>query len=212
MHNSLAPRLLLLYYKNTTKASLIQCLNRVNEKKSGARSKQTLQTLQTRRIQIPRKISFTPKQASLDLEWVHGNAEETSFPEASFDLVTASLLFHETPPIAAKSILRECYRLLIPGGEVLILDGNQKTLRQVDWLSDIFEEPYIKNYAVGSVDAWMGAAGFEAVQTEDWWWVHQITKGIKPIAARDSAALVYQTSASARFENLGAEGTPVPVF
>ncbi|NEP02704.1 MAG: hypothetical protein F6K58_29455 [Symploca sp. SIO2E9] len=30
----------------------------MNEKKSGARSKQTLQT---RRIQIPRKISFTPR-------------------------------------------------------------------------------------------------------------------------------------------------------
>ncbi|NEO97651.1 MAG: hypothetical protein F6K58_02870 [Symploca sp. SIO2E9] len=34
----------------------------MSEKRRGARSKQTLQTLQTRRIQIPRKISFTRRQ------------------------------------------------------------------------------------------------------------------------------------------------------
>ncbi|NER31705.1 MAG: class I SAM-dependent methyltransferase [Symploca sp. SIO1C4] len=155
---------------------------------------------------------YKAKQANLDVEWLHGNAEETNFPPASFDLVTASLLFHETPPIAAKLILRECYRLLTPGGEVLILDGNQKTLPQADWLSDIFEEPYIKDYAVGNVDAWMGAAGFEAVQTEDWWWIHQITKGIKPIPTRDSAMSAYEVSARGRVENLGTKVTPVPVF
>ena len=124
-------------------------------------------------------------QMGLDIQWRHGNAEHTGLPDASFDLVTASLLFHETPPAVTQAILQESHRLLTVGGEVAILDGNQKMLRQTEWLTQIFEEPYIQAYAGGSVDAWMGAAGFEAVQTQELWLLHQITRGIKP--------LLYQT-------------------
>ncbi|XHX77788.1 MAG: class I SAM-dependent methyltransferase [Stenomitos frigidus ULC029] len=121
------------------------------------------------------------EQANLAIQWRHGNAEHTGFPDASFDLVTASLLFHETPPTVAQAILRECYRLLTVGGEVVILDGNQKVLRQTEWLTQIFEEPYIQAFASGSVDAWMGAAQFEAVQTYDRWLIHQVTRAVKPL-------------------------------
>lgn len=121
------------------------------------------------------------KAAGLDIQWVYGNAEHTGFPDASFDLVTASLLFHETPPQVSQSILRESFRLLTVGGEVLILDGNQKTLRHLDWLNNVFEEPYIRDFAAGSVDAWMGAAGFEAVRTQDLWLIHQVNRGVKPL-------------------------------
>ena len=152
------------------------------------------------------------KTAGLNIQWRHGNAEETGFPDASFDVVTASLLFHETPPTATKSILRECFRLLMPGGEVLILDGNQKTLRQVDWLTEVFEEPYIKDYAAGSVDAWMGAAGFEAVQTKDLFWVHQVTHGMKPIPAQDKCGPAQQVSTSSTLDDFGSDGIPAPAF
>lgn len=134
------------------------------------------------------------QQAGLDIQWRHGNAEQTGLPEASFDLVTASLLFHETPPAVSQAILQESYRLLTVGGEVAILDGNQKLLRQTEWLTQIFEEPYIQAYAGGSVDAWMGAARFEAVNTQELWLLHQITRGIKP--------LPYQT---VEFSSAGAE-------
>lgn len=119
--------------------------------------------------------------SSLNIQWLHGNAETTDFESNSFDLITASLLFHETPPNISQAIFRESFRLLKTGGEMLILDGNQKTLRQLDWLQNIFEEPYIKDYSLESVDAGMGAAGFRAVQTEDLWFLHQVTRGVKPI-------------------------------
>ncbi len=125
--------------------------------------------------------------AGLGIQWRHANAEQTGFPDASFDVVTASLLFQETPAAVSQSILRESYRLLLVGGEVLILDGSQKTLRQLEWLNNVFEEPYIRDFAAGSLDAWMGAAGFEAVQTQDLWSIHQVSRGVKPIPAKDSA-------------------------
>ncbi len=67
-------------------------------------------------------------------------------------------------------------------GEVLVLDGSQKVLRQTEWLTQIFEEPYIHAYASESLDAWMGAAGFGSVRTQDVWLIHQLTRGVKPLA------------------------------
>lgn len=155
-------------------------------------------------------------KAGLNIQWRHAHAEQTNFPDASFDLVTASLLFHETPPAVSKSILRESFRLLKAGGEVLILDGRQKTIQQLKWLTDIFEEPYIEDYAAGSVDAWMGAAGFEAVQTQDVLLLHQVTRGIKPIPVKESSFSVSSVQRPAAtgsiLDNDDLEGFPAPAF
>ncbi|WP_373533983.1 class I SAM-dependent methyltransferase [Microcoleus sp.] len=138
------------------------------------------------------------QKAGLNIQWLHGNAESVGFADSSFDLVAASLLFHETPPAVSRAILRESFRLLKVGGQVAILDGNQKTLRQTEWLTDIFEEPYIKSYAAGSIDAWAGAAGFAAVQTQEHWWVHQVTQGVKPLLGED-----FEPVRQAQVSNLG---------
>ena len=129
---------------------------------------------------------YKANKAGLDIQWLHRKAEATGFPENNFDLVTASLLFHETPPFISQQILQESFRLLIPGGQVIILDGNQKTLRHTTWLTEIFEEPYINDYAEESVDAWLGAVGFASIRTEDVWLTNQISRGLKPIPSQDN--------------------------
>ena len=125
---------------------------------------------------------YKARQAGLNIQWLHQIAEATDFADGEFDVVTASLLFHETPPHIAKAILQESYRLLAPGGQVIILDGHQKTLRKTPWLTEVFEEPYINDYAAGSVDAWLGAAGFDRVSTEDVWWTNQLSCGVKSVS------------------------------
>ena len=146
-------------------------------------------------------------KANVDIQWQHGNAEKTSFPDSSFDLITAALLCHETPPTITQSILTECFRLLKVGGQILVLDGNQKSLRHTEWLTNIFEEPYIKSYAAGSVDAWMGAAGFGAVKTDDLWLIHQVTQGIKPIIGQN-----YQPSDPREIDlNIDDSFIPIPL-
>ena len=124
---------------------------------------------------------YKAQQAGLDIKWLHGLAEATNFADGEFDVVTASLLFHETPPHIALAILKEGYRLLSPGGQIVILDAHQKILRKTPWLTEVFEEPYINEYAAGSVDAWLGAAGFERVLTEDVWWTNQLSTGVKSV-------------------------------
>ncbi len=148
------------------------------------------------------------KAAGLDIKWRHGNAEQTGFPEASFDLVTAALLFHETPAAVTQAILRESFRLLTVGGEVLILDGSQKTLRSLDWLNNVFEEPYIRDFAAGSLDAWMGKAGFEAVQSDELWLLHQVTRGVKPL--QEGSEVRDQGSEADNF--LGEDWIPAPGY
>jgi ubiquinone/menaquinone biosynthesis C-methylase UbiE len=150
-------------------------------------------------------------EAGLDVSWRHGNAEKTGFPDASFDLVTASLLFHETPALVSQNILQESLRLLTFGGQVLVLDGNQKILRQLEWLNQLCEEPYIRDYSDGSVDAWMGAAGFEAVQTQDVWWVHQITSGVKALKG-ENASLQQNVRQYVPKLQPGLQGFPSPAF
>lgn len=152
------------------------------------------------------------KSGGFDIIWRHGNAEHTSFPDASFDLVTAALLFHETPVLVSQIILQECFRLLVAGGQVLILDGNQKTLRQLDWLNNVFEEPYSREYAGDSVDARMGAVGFEAVRTEDLWWIHQVTSGVKPIPVTDPTTQAKVRQYIPAIDNNNLEGLESPAF
>lgn len=129
---------------------------------------------------------YKAEREGLTLQWQQGNAEKTDFPASSFDVVTASLLFHETPPRASRNILRECFRLLTPGGQMIILDGNQKILRQTEWLMNIFEEPYIREYANDSLEAWLGAANFVGVRTEEVWWVNQVTRARKPLPVEEN--------------------------
>ncbi|MEG4289063.1 methyltransferase domain-containing protein [Microcoleus sp. C2C3] len=125
------------------------------------------------------------QKAGLNIQWLHGKAESVAFGDGSFDLVAASFLFHETPPAVSRAILRESFRLLKVGGQVVILDGSQKTLRHTQWLTDMLEDPYINSYLAGSLDAWAGAAGFAAVQTHEHWWTNQVTQGVKPLPGED---------------------------
>jgi ubiquinone/menaquinone biosynthesis C-methylase UbiE len=118
--------------------------------------------------------------AGLTIHWLQALAEATGLEANRFDLITAAFLFHETPPTIAQHILQESFRLLKPGGRVLVLDGNQPRLRHAGWLIRLFREPYSQPYAAGDVAAWMQAAAFTHVKTRYFGWIHQLTQGVKP--------------------------------
>jgi ubiquinone/menaquinone biosynthesis C-methylase UbiE len=124
--------------------------------------------------------NYKASQQGYKIKWLHGLAEATNLANNSFDVVTASLLFHETPSKITQAILQECFRLLAPGGQIVILDGNQTNLRQTPWLTNIFEEPYIQEYVRGDLNFWLGNVGFEMIRTQEIWWTNQISYGLKP--------------------------------
>ncbi len=77
------------------------------------------------------------------------NAEATDYPDASFDLVVSQIILHETSNKALPRILRECHRLLKPGGLMVHIDGiDWKTLDPYDaavpdWDTYYNNEPFI---------------------------------------------------------------------
>jgi SAM-dependent methyltransferase len=50
------------------------------------------------------------------------NAEDTGYPDESFDLIVSHILLHETSGQAMPRIFRECHRLLKPGGYMIHAD------------------------------------------------------------------------------------------
>ena len=50
------------------------------------------------------------------------DASATGFPDGSFDLIVSHILLHETSGKAMPAIIRECHRLLAPGGVMIHAD------------------------------------------------------------------------------------------
>ena len=115
-------------------------------------------------------------------------AEDTGFAAASFDLVTSYIIFHEMPAAAIEATFGEAYRLLEPGGQVLMSDVTPYAVQdklsawRADWLAIHGGEPYWREAA--SLD-WADAArraGFVdvdsyGIDSRPYPW---IVKGTKP--------------------------------
>ena len=75
------------------------------------------------------------------------NAEHTDFPDGHFDLITSHLMFHETSVKASRAIIKECHRLLAPGGVMLHADalgrGELYSKYFVEWNAHFNAEPYL---------------------------------------------------------------------
>src|SRR5579883_122315 len=97
--------------------------------------------------------------------WLHAPAESTALPDASFDLVSACLLFHELPQSAAIAIIREARRLLRPGGHFAIMDMNPKSelfAKLPPYVMTLLKstEPYLDEYFALDLEGAIAAAGF----------------------------------------------------
>lgn len=104
--------------------------------------------------------------AAAPVTWHHAAAEATGLPEASYDLVSACLIFHELPQTAAIAILQEAHRLLRPGGHLAIMDMNPRSqvfLQMPPFVLTLLKstEPYLDEYFALDFDQAFRQAGFE---------------------------------------------------
>jgi ubiquinone/menaquinone biosynthesis C-methylase UbiE len=108
------------------------------------------------------------------VHFVQGNAEATPFADASFDLVVSTIVLHETSTRALPAILKECNRLLRPGGIMLHID--QPRFDDSDAFATFLQEnetfynnePFWRQYRRTDLVALSVAAGFDehAVETD----------------------------------------------
>lgn len=98
--------------------------------------------------------------------FVHGLAESTSFPDASFDLVCFNFVAHECPGAAIDAFCREARRLLVPGKGVLMFSDNDPQSATIQNLpAPIFTlmkstEPWSDEYYSFSLEGALERAGF----------------------------------------------------
>lgn len=95
-------------------------------------------------------------------------AESTGFADASFDLVTSTMLLHEMPPAAIAAAFDEARRVLAPGGRMIHLDFHHLPdpfLRFVHYgHGRRNNEPYMEPFAEMDVVAVLEAKGFRNVR------------------------------------------------
>ena len=123
--------------------------------------------------------NYKAVKLDLKIEWLQGLAEATQLEDNSFDLVTVSFLFHETPVHITELILEETFRILKSKGQIIILAGHQHKLRHANWLTKLFREPYSQVYAKGNMNQWLSNANFSNIHTQAIGWINQLTTAIK---------------------------------
>ena len=108
---------------------------------------------------------YRAREQQFNIRWHHSQAEDTSLPKASYDLVSACLIFHELPQKAAKAIFAEAKRLLKPGGYFCLMDMNPRSPVYQKMPPYVFTllkstEPYLDEYFTLNVDQSLTEAGF----------------------------------------------------
>jgi len=115
---------------------------------------------------------------------VQGNAESTPFADASVQAVTCVFLLHELPPEARQNVLNEAFRVLEPGGVLVLADSVQladspQFELAMENFRRAFHEPYYPDYIRDDINARLASAGFEAVSAASHY-MTRVWQGRKP--------------------------------
>lgn len=102
---------------------------------------------------------------------VQANAEAMPFADHSVQAITCVFLLHELPAEARQAVIQECFRLLEPGGVLVLADSIQLAdspafSAVMENFRRVFHEPYYRSYISDDIQARLETAGFTAVQAE----------------------------------------------
>ncbi len=102
---------------------------------------------------------------------IRANAEELPFASNSMQGVTCVFLLHELPREARKNVLNEAFRVLEPGGVMILADSIQiADSPQFSYLLEnfpkIFHEPFYRDYINDDIESRLMSSGFLGVTAE----------------------------------------------
>jgi ubiquinone/menaquinone biosynthesis C-methylase UbiE len=101
------------------------------------------------------------ERARLDVQLEQGFADSVPFPEASFDRVFSSLMFHHLAGAEKGATLLEVRRVLAPGGSFHLLDFGPPRSRMARALSRlVHHDQALADNVGGRIPALMTEAGF----------------------------------------------------
>ena len=102
---------------------------------------------------------------------VQGNAESLPFADATFQAVSCVFLFHELPAEARQNVLQECFRVIEPGGVLVLADSIQladspEFSAVLENFRRAFHEPYYRDYIADDIEARLVQAGFAGISAQ----------------------------------------------
>ena len=114
-----------------------------------------------------------------------GNAESTPYQSRSFQALTCVFLLHELPRDARQNVLNECFRLLEPGGTLVLADSIQiedspEFTPIMENFHKIFHEPYYRDYIVDDIFSRLERSGFSSISSESHF-MTKVWKANKPV-------------------------------
>ena len=100
------------------------------------------------------------------VQLIKGNAESLPFLDESFQAISCVFLLHELPRGARQNVLKECYRVLEPGGVLVIADSIQisdspQFNEVMEGFYKNFHEPFYCDYIKDNINERIELAGFE---------------------------------------------------
>jgi ubiquinone/menaquinone biosynthesis C-methylase UbiE len=109
---------------------------------------------------------------------LQGNIEEMPYIDNYFHGITCVFLFHELPGLARQKAIEECYRVLQPGGTLIICDSIQicdspEMQPLMEGFHKVFHEPYYRSYMEDDLIDRLHRAGFAEIQPTQ---VHLMSK------------------------------------
>ncbi len=100
--------------------------------------------------------------AGVAIRFDEGFANELPYPDASFDRVFSSLMFHHLEREAKLATLRELRRVIAPGGSLHLLDFGPPRNRLARVLAHVFHGgDELRDNVEGKIPVFMTDAGFE---------------------------------------------------
>ena len=118
----------------------------------------------------PEMIAVARSKAArkkLDIDFRVGVIEALPFPDASMDVVTSSLMMHHLPEELKRRGLAEIYRVLKPGGRLLIADFMRPTGSLVNHLFIAFTRHRGLKNGIEDLRKFLNEAGFTQIVQPD---------------------------------------------
>jgi ubiquinone/menaquinone biosynthesis C-methylase UbiE len=108
---------------------------------------------------------------------LQANSEALPYPDHYFHALTSVFLFHELPAQARQNVINQCFRVLKPGGTLVICDSIQQQdspefAPMMENFPALFHEPYYRHYVQDDLVARLETAGFTGVSEQ----VHFMSK------------------------------------
>jgi ubiquinone/menaquinone biosynthesis C-methylase UbiE len=100
---------------------------------------------------------------------LQANGEQLPYLDNYFHGISSVFLFHELPPQARQKVIEECFRLLQPGGVLVICDSMQaidspEFQTMMENFPAMYHEPYYRHYTTDNLEERLEKAGFVDIE------------------------------------------------